>query len=98
MISMTAKAKVSSGSTILSPMREPRDGIWLTPPWTLDERVKRIELLGQRMEGYIKFMCQVPSLTGTSAEAKELGVTAFYERLVVAEGQLRLIHDKLRLE
>jgi hypothetical protein len=42
-------------------------------------------------------MCQVGSLNGTSAEAKERTVTAFYERMVVAEGQLGRIQENLRL-
>jgi hypothetical protein len=63
----------------------------------MEERLRRIEALGQRIHGYVQFMCQVGSLNGTSAEAKESAVTAFYERMVVVEGQLGRIHEALRL-
>jgi hypothetical protein len=72
-------------------------GLWSTPPWTLEERLQRIEAMGQRIDGYIRFMCQVGSLSGTSAEAKERAVTAFYERLVIVESQLGRIQEDLRL-
>jgi hypothetical protein len=72
-------------------------GPWLTPPWTLAEHLQRIEALGQRINGYVQFMCQVGSLNGTSAEAKERSVTAFYERMVIVERQLRCIQDALQL-
>src|SRR5882672_10746008 len=68
------------------------------PPRTLEERVQRIETLGQRIDGYIRFMCAVGSLTGTSAEAKERAVTAFYEQMLVVERQLARIQEALRLE
>ncbi len=73
-------------------------GPWSTPPWTQEERLRRIEALGQRIDGYVLFMSQVGSLNGTSAEAKEKAVTAFHERLIVVESQLGRIHDGLRLE
>jgi hypothetical protein len=72
-------------------------GPWLTPPWTTAERLQRIEAMGLRINGYVQFMCQVESLNGTSAEAKERAVTIFYERMVVVESQLRGIQDALRL-
>jgi hypothetical protein len=71
---------------------------WATPPWTLEERLHRIEAMGQRIAGYVRFMCQVGSLSGTSAEAKERAVTAFFERMVVVESQLGRIQEALRLE
>jgi hypothetical protein len=66
-------------------------------PWTLEERLLRIRDLGQRINGYVQFMCQAASLDGSSAEAKDRAVTAFYERLLVVESQLGRIHDDLRL-
>jgi len=89
---MTAKLKPPVAST--TPPSEPR----LTPASTLAERVLRIESMGQRIAGYVQFMSQIDSMSGTSAEAKERGVTAFYERMVVVEAQLRRLHDELRLE
>lgn len=67
-------------------------------PLTLEERLHRIEVMGQRVAGYVQFMCQVVNLNNASAEAKERAVAAFYERMVVAEKQLGRIHDELRLE
>ena len=73
-------------------------GPWPTPPWTAEERLRRIEEMGQRILGYIRFMCEVSSLNGTSAEAKERALTAFYERMIVVESQLGRIQEDLRLE
>ena len=70
---------------------------WPEAPWTMEERLQRIEILGQRIDGYIRFMCQAASLVGTSAEAKARAVTAFYERLVVVENELGRIQESLRL-
>jgi hypothetical protein len=64
----------------------------------MEERLQRIEVMGQRIDGYVRFMCQVASLNGTSAEVKDRAVTAFYERMVVVEGELGRIHEALRLE
>ena len=73
-------------------------GTWLTAPRTLEERLLRIEAMGQRISGHVQFMCQVASLAGTSAEAKERAVTAFYERMVVVESQLGRIQRDIQLE
>jgi hypothetical protein len=53
--------------------------------------------MGQRISGYVQFMCKVGNLNGTSAEAKEKAVTAFYERLAALEHQLGRIQEELRL-
>ena len=71
---------------------------WQTPPWTTGERLQRIEAMGQRINGYVQFMCQIGNLNGTSAEAKEKAVVAFYEQMVVLERQLGRIQDALQLE
>lgn len=67
-------------------------------PWTLEERRNRIQALGQRIDGYVRFMCQVGALNNASGEVKEKAVTAFYDRMVIVEKQLAVIHDHLRLE
>ena len=96
---MNTKAKAyASSAAALSPTRDARESLWVTTASSLEERVQRIESMGQRITGYIQFMCQIAGLSGTSAEAKERGVTAFYERMVVVESQLRRIHEELRLE
>jgi hypothetical protein len=71
---------------------------WLTPPWTMEERVRRIEVMGHCIAGYIQFMCKVGSLCGSSPEAKEGAVTAFYDRLVVMERALAKIKEDFELE
>jgi hypothetical protein len=87
-------------STLVNPMAPSRDArdVWPTPPRTLDERIQRIEAMGQRITTYIQFMSRVASLDGYSSEAKERGVTAFYDRMVVVEHQLRKLQESLWLE
>jgi hypothetical protein len=93
---MTAKLNTPSRAT-------PRTGddlpaeVWTTPPSTMKERLERIEALGKRINSYIQFIGAVGSLDGTSAEAKENAVTAFHERMVVAERQLGRIFEDLQL-
>lgn len=67
------------------------------PPLTFEERVKQIEAMGLRIDGYVRYMAQVATLAGTSTEAKERAVAAFHDRLAVAEGQLARIQEELRL-
>jgi hypothetical protein len=64
---------------------------------TTEERLERIEALGQRIADYVRFVCQVGSLGGTSAEMKEQAVAAFYERMALVESQLGRIQEDLRL-
>ena len=86
-----ATAALSVGPAILA-------GATPALPWTLVERVHSIEAMGQRIDEYIRFMCQIANLNNASAEAKERAVTAFYERMRVVEKQLGSIYDELRLE
>ena len=93
---MTTRVTVPSGPA--TPVAEAMPvSTWPTPPWTLEERLQRIEAMGQRINGYIRFICQIGSLTGTSTEAKERAVAAFYDRLAAVEGQLQRIQEDLRL-
>ena len=95
---MTTKAKAPARTPVSLPSAEEVQVCsWLEPAWTLEERLQRIRTLGQRINSYIQFMCNVGSLNGSSAEAKDRAVTAFYERLLVVESQLGRIHDDLRL-
>ena len=89
-----AKAPAPRGAEQAGP-RPP--SAWAAPPLTTEERLKCIEALGQRIAGYVRFMCEVGGLNGTSAEMKERAVTAFHERLALLESQLRRIQDDLRL-
>jgi hypothetical protein len=95
---MTEEINTASRPVAPTAGDKPRASANLAPPRTMEERVQRIEALGQRIDGYIRFMCQVETLTGTSAEAKERAVTAFYDRILVVERQLSRIQEDLRLE
>ena len=70
----------------------------LTPPVTTADRLERIRGLGQRVDGSIQFMCALDRLAGTSAEAKEKAVAAFYTCLQALEQDLGRIQDHLLLE
>jgi len=82
--------------------KPPRSGatpsITQTPAWTTAERLLRIEALGQRIASYIQFMCHVGDLKGSSGEATERAVIAFYDQMIVLERQLAAIHDDFKLE
>jgi hypothetical protein len=91
-------AKTTSSARPVSP---PFDEDTHEPPWrtaadTMEERLLRIEALGQRINRYVQFIGSAPRLTGTSSEAKEKAVAAFYERMVVLERQLSRIHEELK--
>jgi hypothetical protein len=75
----------------------PGAGPWLTPPWTMEERLRRIESMGQRIHGIVEFMCKIANLEGTCPAAKERAVTIFYERLVIAVRQLGKIQEDIQL-
>jgi hypothetical protein len=89
---MTTKMKQLSRAA--APLRP----VALTPPWTMEERLHRIEVLGQRINGYVQYMSQDGNLNATSVETKERAIVAFYEQLVVTERQLAHIHDSFQLE
>ena len=91
-------AKVKASSRAVAPPPAAKTQADSTAPLTMEERLHRMEAMRIRIDGYIQFMCQIVSLTGTSAEVKERAVTLFYEQMVVVERQLGRIHDELRLE
>jgi hypothetical protein len=84
--------KTTSPSLDKQPPAKP----WQPPCLTTEERLQQIGVLGQRINGYVRFICEV-GLNGTSAEAKEQAVAAFYERIVVLERQLGHIQENLQL-
>ncbi|MCI0462700.1 MAG: hypothetical protein L0Z62_37605 [Gemmataceae bacterium] len=94
---MTTKTKTPSRGAAPRLEEELPAGPWQTPPWTTSERLQRIEVMGQRIHGYIQFIGTVGNLNGTSAEAKEKAVAAFYDRIVVLERQLGRIQEDLQL-
>jgi hypothetical protein len=63
----------------------------------MEERLRCIADLGHRIDGYVQFMCQVSSLSGTSTEAKEKAVAAFFEQMAFLERQLGGIKEGLQL-
>lgn len=67
-------------------------------PTNAEEHVKRIELLGERINSYIQFMCQAVNSKGCSAEMVDKALAAFYKQVVLAENQLRQISDEFRLQ
>lgn len=70
---------------------------WTAPPLTTDERLRRIKILGRRVHQQIQFMSSLRGLGGSSLEAKEWAIAAFYERLVAVERQLGKIQEDLQL-
>lgn len=94
---MATKTKSRTRAAVRVPVEDPSAGPWLTPPWTTEERLQRIEALGQRIQGYVTYMIKTGGMAGTSAEAKERAVIAFYERLMIVERQLGSIQEELQL-
>ena len=76
---------------------KPSLGDMRSPPWTTEERLQRIDLLGQRIASYIQYIGKVAKLAGMSAEAKDVAVASFYERLLIVERDLGRIHAELEL-
>lgn len=95
---MATKTKPTKRAITLSSDGKFHDGITLQAPLTMEEHMLRIEALGQRIDGYIRFMCQLATQSGISLEAKERAVHAFYKQMVLVEGQLGRIHNELQLE
>ena len=94
---MTTKAKAASRIAVPLPLEQPYAGPWPVPPRTTAEYLQRIEAMGQRIKGYVQFICKVGTLNGTSAEARDKAIAAFYERMVALERQLGRVQDDLRL-
>jgi hypothetical protein len=67
------------------------------PPPTTDARLRDIASMGQRIHGYVQFICEIGNLGGTSAEAKETAIAAFHAQLAALECQLSRIHEELQL-
>src|SRR5262249_29589187 len=68
-----------------------------TIPLTTEDRLAHIHALGQRVTGYVKFMCTVGRMEGSSAESNDRAVAVFYDRLYALEQELSRIHDSLLL-
>jgi hypothetical protein len=94
---MTTKVTSPSHSAAVGPKKSPLAAPWPTPPWNTEERLQRIQAMGQQINGYIQFLSPIGDLKGTSTEAKDIAVTAFYERMVIVQRQLGRIHEDLQL-
>ncbi len=92
---MTTKTK--SRAVAPSAAAAPIDDLWSTVPLTTEDRLLRIQALGQRIDGYIRFMCAIGHLNGSSTEAKDKAVAVFYERLITMEQELGRIQEDLQL-
>jgi hypothetical protein len=95
MITTTKTASVPARARPVAVEPSPYPG--QPPPCTTEERLLQIAVMGKRIQGYVEFMCQVGTLSGTSGEAKERAVIAFCERLSALERQLGRIQEELRL-
>ena len=92
---MAAKTKSRPPSTF--PDLEPINELLRTPPTNTEERLVHIRALGQRVKGYVQFMCAVQKMNGTCAEAKQRSVAQFYDRLVLLDRELCRIQEELQL-
>jgi hypothetical protein len=72
------------------------DDVLRVPPQTPQEYLTHIRALQQRIAGHLRFIGAVGTLAGTSAEAKNLAVARFYERLLAREGQLARVTEELQ--
>jgi hypothetical protein len=68
-----------------------------TIPLTTADRLEHIHALGQRVGTYVKFMCTIGRMEGSSAESKDRAVAVFYDRLFTLEQELARIHDNVLL-
>jgi hypothetical protein len=57
-----------------------------------------MEALGQRIADHIFFMCGPNTLNGSSAEAKERALEAFYQQMIVVERDLDRARQQFQLE
>jgi hypothetical protein len=62
------------------------------------DRLRDIELIGERIGAIVRFMCEIHKLAGTSDECRDRALTVFHERLIAVEKQLAQIQEKFRLE
>jgi len=97
MTSNTVSKAPAASPGAARPAALPAAGPWATPPWTMEERLRRIEAMGLRIHGFVEFMCKIGGMNGSCAAAKEKAVTAFYDRLVIVERQLGKIQEDVQL-
>ncbi len=93
---MTAQLRGTVGPVAAAPTYR-NSAPYHTAPWTTEERLLRIVSMSQQINKYVEFISQRSDLQGTSGEAREKAVVAFYDRMAVFERQLARIHDEFQL-
>jgi hypothetical protein len=78
------------------PELDPLNTLLHTPPLTTEDRLMHIQALGQRINGYVRFMCAVGTLESCSGEAKQNAVNVFYDCLATLEPPLGRVPKKLQ--
>lgn len=87
---VSAKTKSRAARAVVRPLAQ-------TPARTTAECLQRIAALGQRVNGYVQFMCQAGNPNNASAEATDRAIVAFYEEMVLLESRLGRIHSDFTL-
>jgi hypothetical protein len=95
---MTAKVKAARTATPLAPFPGAAVDLGPNPLAPPETRRQMLKALGERLDGHIRFMCEVERMPGLSAESKDRAVGAFHQRLASMEGELGRIRENLQLE
>jgi hypothetical protein len=95
--SSVAKKNSHSKAKLASSDLDSSNDLLRTTPLTTEDRLMHIQALGQRVVSYVKFMCTVGRLEGSSTESKDRAVAVFYDRLYMMEQELARIYDSLLL-
>lgn len=96
-VSKTVAAKVKPKPSASGTEPEPLPDTWIAAPVSCEECLQRIQTLSHRVDGYVRFMKKIDDVRGTSAEAKQKALIAFYERLLFMERELGRIQEELQL-
>jgi hypothetical protein len=92
---MATRTRARAAQTF--PDLEPINELLRTPPATTEDQLVHIRALGQRIDGYVRFMCAINKMSGSSVEAKQNAVAVFYQRLATLERELGRIQENLQL-
>jgi hypothetical protein len=84
-------------AVVAPPVEVSLEDLFPTAPTTTEGRLLHVRVLGQKIDGYIHFMCALSRLNGSSAETKHKAVAVFHERLAAMEKELGRIQEELRL-
>ncbi len=96
-ISHGTASKPLKGSNSFSSDLDSSSELLRSVPLSTEDRLEHIHALGQRVGAYIKFMCTIGRMEGSSAESKDRAVAIFYDRLFTLEQELARIHDHVLL-